>query len=47
MIQRLGSKIYIRTPWGEVQLGKKTMSLVVWHRGRLYRVIQLRKPFTA
>lgn len=39
MIVKCGYKTYIKIPGGEIQYGRLTGRVVVWFRGRLFRMI--------
>lgn len=40
---RYGEKTYIKIPGGEIQYGHVTGSIVMWFRGKKYRVWTSRK----
>jgi hypothetical protein len=41
---KVGTKIYIPTPWGEIQIGTKYKSLVIWHKRKCH-IIKSPKGF--
>lgn len=38
MVKRIGTKFYISTPWGEIQIGTRYHTISVWHKGKCYRI---------
>lgn len=42
-MKRYKEKTYIRIPWGEIQYGHITGSIVMWFRGKKYKIWTSRK----
>lgn len=40
---KVRNKLYIFTPWGEIQIGLKWHNVAIWHNGKLYKVYTSRK----
>lgn len=42
-VAKVGTKIIIWTPWGEIQIGTKMKTVVLWHQNRKYKIYTSRK----